>query len=358
MIHSKYFAVFTGFGCCIAIALGTTLLSSRQLNSPKTSQVISNSVTSEPSRITAVGRIEPLNKLIRVAPPSSHGRSRIKFLHVSEGDYVKKGQLIAEFDVIDERRSNLRIAEQNLAITKRRYDVIKGESEASRNKLKRLEYELIKADKDLERYRSLHQDGAFSLSDLDKVQLIRDKAHERLEEHKASFERVVGQNLGTSLLKEAVGQANIQLAEAELDKARHDFEQAMVRAPQDGTILKILKHTGEEVDQGGLLLMGDTSQMVTVAEVYENDVKFIRDGQQALITSKALTLPAGGKVISVGSLVYKNDIVGDDPTADVDTRIFEVRILMDDSDELRKMSRLQVDVEIQRSPVNSDIALS
>ena len=355
MIHSKYLAVFTGFGCCVAIALGTSLINSRQFNTPKTSQVISDSVTSAPSRITAVGRIEPLNKLIRVAPPSSYGRSRIKFLHVNEGDYVKQGQLIAEFDIIDERRSSLRIAEQNLSITKRRYEVIKGESEASRNKLKRLEYELIKANKDLDRYISLHQNGALSLSDLDKAELIRDRAYERLEEHKASFERIAGKNLGTSLLKEAVGQANIQLAEAELDKARHDLEQAMVRAPQDGSILKLLKHTGEEVDQGGLLLMGDTSQMVTVAEVYENDVKFINDGQQALISSKALTAPASGKVISVGSLVYKNDIVGDDPTADVDTRIFEVRILMDYSDELQKMSRLQVDVEIQRSPLNSGI---
>lgn len=332
------------------MTLGTALWSFQSINSSKASESATDSLMTFPSRITAMGRMEPQNNLIRVAPPSSRGRSRIKTLHIAEGDFVKRGQLIAEFDVVDERRSNLVVAEQNLAITKRRYEVSKGESQASRIKLRRLEYELTKAERDLGRYRNLYNNGAFSLSDLDAVKLVRDKAREMLEEHKASFERIDGQQVGTSLLKEGVSEANIKLVAAEVSKARHYLEQAMVRAPQDGYILKLLKHVGEEVDQRGLLLMGDTSKMVTVAEVYENDVKHIKEGQKALISSKALSSPARGTVISVGSLVYKNDIIGDDPTADVDTRVFEVRILMDASDELKKMSRLQVNVEIQSSP--------
>lgn len=340
--------LWSGIGCCLSVAVGSVCLAMQSVSFSKTSEQTPLNAVAASSRITAMGRLEPLHALIKLAAPSASPRSRIQRLFVAEGDLVRRGQVIAELDVIDERRSSLRIAEQNLAIAKRRLQVSKGESEASRQKQRRLEGELAKAERDVQRYTSLYENGALSLSDLDAARLVRDNARQALEEHHATFARLGTHQGEAVLLQESVSEANINLAAAELSKARRELEQAMIRAPQNGTILKLLKHAGEEVDQQGLLLMGDTSSMVTVAEVYESDVKYIRKGQRVTITSKALHSPAAGTVMAIGNLVYKNDIIGDDPSADVDTRVIEVRIRMDPSVELARMSRLQVNVDIHK----------
>lgn len=341
--------LWSSISCCLSVAVGSAYFAMQSVSFSKASVHTPPSTLAASARISAMGRLEPLHALIKLAAPSANPRSRIKRLYVAEGDVVKRGQVIAELDVIDERRSALRIAEQNLAIARRRLQVSKGESEAGRQKQRRLEGELAKAERDVQRYTTLYENGALSLSDLDAARLVRDNARQGLEEHHAVFARL-GSNQGEAvLLQESVSEASINLAAAELSKANRELEQAMIRAPQNGTILKLLKHAGEDVDQQGLLLMGDTSSMVTVAEVYESDVKHIRTGQRVTISSKALQSPASGTVISIGNLVYKNDIIGDDPSADIDTRIVEVRIRMDPSMELAKLSRLQVNVDIHKS---------
>jgi HlyD family secretion protein len=48
----------------------------------------------------------------------------------------------------------------------------------------------------------------------------------------------------------------------------------------------------------------------------------------------------------VGNLIFKNDVLNIDPTADVDSRVVEVRIQLDDSRAAAKLTYLQVNVEI------------
>jgi HlyD family secretion protein len=45
--------------------------------------------------------------------------------------------------------------------------------------------------------------------------------------------------------------------------------------------------------------------------------------------------------------IYKNDILDVDPAADADARVVEVRIRLDEPDEVAGLSNLQVDVEIR-----------
>lgn len=349
MAKSNRWMLWSGISCCLGLAVSTTWLGMHSLSISKASEGTPVAAVRPSARITAMGRIEPLHALIKLAAPSSVVRSRIKTLYVAEGDVVQKGQLIAELDVIDERRSALQIAERNLALERQRLRVVRGESIAGRQKLRQLQDQLANAERDLQRYSSLFANGALSTRDLDAAKLLRDNARQALEEQHAAFSSEKGQPGKAPLLQEQVSQAAIDLAEAQVIKARRELEQVMIHAPQNGTILKVLKHAGEEVDQKGMLLMGDTSAMVTVAEVYESDIKHLRIGQRVKVTSPALAKSEHGTVTSIGNLVYKNDIIGDDPSADVDTRVVEVRIRMKPSAELARMSRLQVNVEIQKS---------
>jgi len=94
--------------------------------------------------------------------------------------------------------------------------------------------------------------------------------------------------------------------------------------------------------------MGNTRQMNVVAEVYETDVSRVRLGQTATITSRngAFDQALTGRVIRVGSQIFKNNVLDDDPAANADARVVEVRIRLDQSQVVRQLTNLQVDVRI------------
>ena len=134
--------------------------------------------------------------------------------------------------------------------------------------------------------------------------------------------------------------ASLRLAEARLDHAR-------VRAPISGEVLEIVTHPGEAIRNEPILKMGDTTSMVTVAEVYETDVRFVRAGQKATITSRALSQPLTGHVERVGTIIHKSDVLGIDPTAATDARIIEVRIRLDANGAAPHYNHHQVQVAIE-----------
>jgi HlyD family secretion protein len=158
-------------------------------------------------------------------------------------------------------------------------------------------------------------------------------------------------------------EAQIRLAKAALERARADVpitsltkqlalaaervRRMTVYAPIDGRILNVIAHPGELV--GGdktILAMGDTSRMRAVAEVYETDIARVQLGQSATITSRALDRPVTGKVVEVGRMIFKNDVLNVDPAARADARVVEVRIELDDAERTAELTNLTVEVLI------------
>lgn len=85
-----------------------------------------------------------------------------------------------------------------------------------------------------------------------------------------------------------------------------------------------------------------------MAEVYETDVGLVKPGQPATITSRngAFESTLTGTVEEVGLQIFKNDVLDDDPAANADARIVEVRIAIDQDDAVATLTNLQVDVLI------------
>jgi HlyD family secretion protein len=89
--------------------------------------------------------------------------------------------------------------------------------------------------------------------------------------------------------------------------------------------------------------------MFAIAEVYESDIKNIRPGQTARVSSDSIDGELSGSVEQVGYKVLRQDIVNTDPSANIDARIVEVKIRLD-ANSSRKAARLtnqQVKVVIQ-----------
>jgi len=89
--------------------------------------------------------------------------------------------------------------------------------------------------------------------------------------------------------------------------------------------------------------------MVAVAEVYQSDVSKVRPGQQVRVTSDSIPGELQGTVERVGSQVRRQEIVNTDPSTNIDSRVVEVHVALNDSSSQKaaKFTNLQVKVEIE-----------
>ena len=104
-------------------------------------------------------------------------------------------------------------------------------------------------------------------------------------------------------------EADRRVALAGLDAALAELALEEIRAPIAGQVLEIHARPGERIGPEGLLALGETRRMMTVAEVYETDLVGIARGQRAHITSPALPEPVPG-VGSIGEVLSVRAVAG------------------------------------------------
>ncbi|MGL5074550.1 MAG: HlyD family efflux transporter periplasmic adaptor subunit, partial [Waterburya sp.] len=238
-----------------------------------------------------------------------------------------------------------------------------GEIQTQQATIAKLTAELDNAQTEFQRHQQLFNQGAISASELDSKKLTFKTAQEQLNEARATLERTertlnarLAQAQATLEETAEVRTVDIQIAQAEVNqaqaavaKAQADMELAYVRAPVDGEILDIHTRPGEALDEKGIAEIGQTDQMMVVAEIDQNDINQVKIGQKAAVTSGVFPQELHGKVHQVGSLIRKNDILDTDPAADEDSRVVEVKIMLKpkDSQKVAKLSNLEVDVVIE-----------
>jgi ABC exporter DevB family membrane fusion protein len=152
---------------------------------------------------------------------------------------------------------------------------------------------------------------------------------------------------------------DVSVARAEVDEALANVKQAeanlalsLVRSPRNGQILSVITKEGEKVGSEGIIELGDTKQMIVVAEIYETDVHRVKVGQRATINSQGLMQQLQGTVNEVGLRIGKKDLLGTDPAAASDARVVEVKVNLnpDSSRQAKALTNLQVDVVIDAVP--------
>jgi HlyD family secretion protein len=175
------------------------------------------------------------------------------------------------------------------------------------------------------------------------------KQEELLKDAKLNLDRLENLASSQTISRASLDEARFKYSslQAELGVYQARLEMSLIRAPQRGQVLKIYTRPGEKVGTAGVLELGESDKMTVVAEVYETDVHRLSEGQEAVITSPALTESAHGKVLKVGYRVGKMDVLGSDPVAATDARVVETTILMNDPVPLQRLTNLQVDVAIQ-----------
>ena len=289
------------------------------------------------------------------------------------------GQITSQRAEINRLQAQLAGDRTSLQATIARWqEQLAGEQRRQRETINRLQAQLQNAQSDFNRYQLLSQNGAVAASRFDSKRLELETARRQLNEARENLsqaeatltqqineakanltrteatlnqqikEAQVNQNTTAETLEEQIRQAgatlnqitevrptDVQAAQAEIDraqaavkKAQADLDLAFVRSPVNGQVLKIHTRPGESINTNGIVEVGQTDQMFVVAEIYESDIAKVKLGQEATVTSEtnAFAGELKGTVDQIGLQIGKKDILSTDPTADVDSRVVEVKI--------------------------------
>jgi HlyD family secretion protein len=255
------------------------------------------------------------------------------------------------------------------------------EIEAQKATVAQLQAQLNNALEEYRRYQSLYQQGAVSTSFQDSKRLTLTTAQQQVAEAQANLKRIQTSreqqineakanlrriqtsreqqiNEGRATLDRiaevrsvdvAAAQAEVNRAIAAAKRAEANLKLAYVRSPQEGQIFKIYTRPGEVVSNNGIAEIGQNSQMYAVAEVYQSDINKVRLGQRVRLLSDSLQGELQGVVDRVGLQVERQNIINSDPTSNIDSRVVEVHVRLDEPSTLKasRYSNLQVKAVIE-----------
>jgi len=275
------------------------------------------------SAVSALGRLQPEDGILHIGIPSTPAAvsgSLLAELYVEEGDQVEAGTLLGVIESaavlkarLSQASAGLELAKQSAAASQSRAEEACVRADVAKREANRREHLLAK-----------------KLASQEETEAAQGHA----EATAASC------TAGRAVAKVSISE--IEVAKAELAVAQTELSRTSITAPFKGTVLEILAYPGEFVGVEGLLELGRVENMYAVAEVYETDIRRVKIGQTATITSTALPHDLTGKVELIRHKVRKQDVVGTDPAADKDARIIEVEILLDDPEPARMLTNLQV----------------
>lgn len=299
---------------CLTL-LGVGLVSLKQEPQMAQTQPIPAKVPA-PTKITALGRLEPQGEVFVVSSSGNGSTSdRVAQVLVEEGSQVKAGQVIAIMDSRDRLQAVFEKAKGEVQSLDAQ---LRGEIAVETATIERLNANLRVSRKDCQRYETLYNAGAGSAQERDRFCLQAETASDSLDEGRANLNRIV-----------TTGVERLITAKAAQKQAYAELMLSYIRAPNAGEILKIHTKPGELIGANGIVEMGQTNQMVAIAEVYETDITRVKPGQVAIVTSEALSDILQGEVVRIGRLVTQQKILDTNPTADSDARIVEVKIRLD-----------------------------
>ena len=233
--------------------------------------------------VAALGQLSPSGEIRQLAAPiSQFGSSpRITELLVNEGDFVKKGDILAIFENREKLISDL---------------------DRHNNLIKTINDEISLKKDQILRYELALSKDAYSFVHLSqrKDELLK------LQKQKITY-------MGDK--------KNIEI----------DLFNSKLRSPIDGFILGINARVGERPKSEGILDIGSSQKMEALIEVYESDIDRVFITQNVELSSEngGFQKILKGKVIRISPQVKQRKVLSTDPTGDADSRIIEVLVKLD-----------------------------
>ena len=175
---------------------------------------------------------------------------------------------------------------------------------------------------------------------------LEETGSEQLEEARATLDKIAE----VRPVDVQAALSEVESAIAQVKRAQTELNQASIRTPNAGKILKIHTRAGEKISDDGIADVGETDLMVVVAEVYQTDINKIKVGQKAAVTSQAFSGELQGTVKEIALKVSKQNVFSNQPGENLDSRVVEVKIHLNPeaSKQVAGLTNLQVQVAIKQ----------
>jgi len=283
---------------------------------------------------------------------------RVTHLNVKEGDRVKKGQIVATIENVQQEAS---VAGQQAAIEAAKTDIasyIAAERTAEAN-LEHAKADLEQKKLDWDRAQSLYKAGIMAKQDYDAKKAAYDTDTASVNQSQAQVHQAKAQTdsaRGHMRTQEATLRANIDM-----------LGRTLAIAPFDGLVTNEPVREGETVVEGiqnaqgsTLMTIADMSVVTAEVKVDETDIVNVKNGQAADVTIDAIPGKVfKGHVTLVGdqALLRSSGVATSQSTTGTEeAKDFKVVVTLDQpSDELRP--GLSTTAEITTAHKNSVISL-
>lgn len=285
-----------------------------------------------PTDVVGLARVMPRGDVSIVAAPYGAGDARVAEVLVSVGDRVEKGTPLARLDNRTTLESAVLAAQANLAIKEAALMQTRAAIAASRDEAQAALDQAVsaaaEASSSLVRAEELFQRKVATEATLESVRAASAAAVLAVARAEATLKRFSALALDDQP-DVVVATRNMEATKAELARARLDLERAVVFAPIAGTILDIHATPGQRPPTGGIMDMGDTSQMMAEVEVWQDRIAAIKPGQPVELAAVALGQTLRGVVDSIGLTVGRQGLISDDAAENKDARVIRVLVKLD-----------------------------
>ncbi|RUM74174.1 MAG: efflux RND transporter periplasmic adaptor subunit [Sulfurovum sp.] len=187
----------------------------------------------------------------------------IKSMPVSEGDIVKKGQLLYEIDSKEieaaERQVDLAISQARLAL------------QMNRNQLNNVL-------KNLARHKRLYAKKMVSKYELENLELMAKNLRDMVK----------------------IAEEQVKQAEAKKQEVLNQYNYLKIKAPNDGVIVAKKLNEGEMAIPGiPAVILTDLSKLEVVAEISETQLPYIKHDKDVEVEIPSIGLKTTGKIVSI-----------------------------------------------------------
>ncbi|MGD1155183.1 MAG: efflux RND transporter periplasmic adaptor subunit [Terriglobia bacterium] len=305
------------------------------------------------SHLAARGRVEgATSQEIKLA---SRVVGRLKEVTVSDGDPVRKGQVVAVLEnddlqaQIEQARANVRRAQA--ALEKLQNGARPEERAASRAARDEAQAAADNARQNYERSLKLFKEGGIiSQSVLDQSERDWKMAQARLESARENYKLIMAPPRSEDV---AAAKADVELARAQLAQAQDNYDNTLVHSPVAGVVVKRYMNPGESISYESLyqpiVSVSDTTHLRVRTEIDEADIGKIQIGQRAAIRCNAFRGQTFyGNVVRISGGLGQKKIQTDNPTEKIDSDVLESFVEVDRGSPLRVGLRVDVYIELAR----------
>lgn len=286
-----------------------------------------------PIALASPGRIEGRSDVVNVGAAVD---GVIRTIHVKEGQFVHRGDVLADL-ACDDLQSALQVAAARRdSLSEARLRLQRGsrpeEREAAAEKTAAARAVREQAAEQLARMSKLYASSEISKLTFDETQRDRNVAEANYQQAKKNEELVDAGPLPEDLAR---ADADLSAADAGIQLAQDKLGKCVVRAPISGSILRVLLREGEDFSLAAarpIFTMADVSGRRVRAEVDENDIAKVHVGQKVLVSADAFSNRTFTGVVTerAGEMGRKTVLTGD-PAQKADRDILEVTAVLDRS---------------------------